>query len=239
TGNFKEAHTLYMRVIQKAPSESPHAIEATAAAKLVKERIDVERGNKDGLSKKWITAKQSADAGKEFEERKTEFWRRLSDFDVEKVKLDAQALLDRTREGTPERTAIEETLARMRYVESLLGIMQARAASISGEKSRWTRYDPMADREATIMGAGVEGIQLRDDDAGTTVVKKWAEVPATVRISFLEALRNPVSATETLWLGAYCVLVGEGPADRYFDYALDLDKTAAMRAQVSAARAGK
>lgn len=239
TGNFQEAHSLYMRILTKAPQDSPYYTEAKAAATLVKDRLQVEMGHKDGLERKWISAKQSGEAGKEFEERKPEFWRRLSDFDVEKVKADAQALLERTREGTPERTAIEETIARMRYVESLLGIMQARAASVSGEKSKWTRYDPMADRESTVMGAGLNGIELRDDETGTTAVKPWSDVPAAVRIAFLEALRSPVSATETLWLGAYCVLVAEGPSDRYFDYALDLDGSPQMRAQVSAARAGK
>jgi len=58
-------------------------------------------------------------------------------------------------------------------------------------------------------------------------------------VSFLEALRNPVSGTETLWLGAYCLLIGEGPADRYFDFALDLDPSPQMRAEVSALRGGK
>lgn len=238
TGNYQEALSLYQRVLVKAPADSPYAAQAKGAADLVRDRLQVEKGIKRP-ERKFITARQSEEAGKEFEERKAEFWRRLGDFDVEKVKADAQALLDRTREGAPERAAIEETLSKMRYVESLLGIVQARAASISGEKSKWTRYDPMADREFTVMSASAKGVDLRDDETGETRTKPWTEIPALVRVSFLEALRNPVSGTETLWLGAYCLLIGEGPADRYFDFALDLDPSPQMRAEVSALRGGK
>ena len=239
TGNFEEALSLYRRVIVKAPGDSPIAKQAQAAAEMVKDRLLVEKGQKRAPDKTFITARGSEAAGKEFEERKPEFWRRLADFDVEHVKEDAQALLDRTREGSPERTAIEGTIARMRYVESLLGIMQARAASVSGEKSKWSRYDPMTDRESTVMGAGADGIQLRDDEVGTTSVKPWSALPPSIRIEFLEALRNAGSATETLWLGAYCVLLGEDRAERYFDYALQLDSSPQMRVQVTAVRTGK
>jgi tRNA A-37 threonylcarbamoyl transferase component Bud32 len=237
TGNYQEALSLYQRVLVKAPPDSPYAAQAKGAADLVRDRLQVEKGHKPRPERKFITARGSEEAGKEFEARKEEFWRRLADFDVEKVKADAQALVDRTREGTPERAAIEETMAKMRYVESLLGIMQARAASISGEKSKWTRYDPLADREFTIMSASVNGIDLRDDDTGETKTKPWTEIPASVRASFLEALRNPISGTETLWLGAYCLLIGEARADTYFDRALDLDP--GLRPQVSALRGGK
>jgi hypothetical protein len=239
TGNYQEALDLYQQALVKAPADSPQFAEAKGAAELVMDRLLVEKGQKGRPEKKFITARESDAAGKEFEERKPEFWRRLADFDVETVKKDTQALLDRTREGSPERAAIEETIARMRYVESLLGILQARAASVSGEKSRWSRYDPMAEREYTVMGAGVDGIRLREDETGLMSTKPWAAVPATVRIAFLEGLRNPVSGTETLWLGAYCVLVGEGPADRYFEYAMALDPSAQMRAQISALRSAK
>jgi hypothetical protein len=131
-----------------------------------------------------------------------------------------------------------ETLARMRYVESLLGLVSARASGLSGEKALWTRYDMASEREYTIMGAGVAGIELREDDTGTTTTRAWADIPPAVRAQVLEACRNSGSATETLWLGAYCVLVGEtGRADLYFDIAVELDPN--LRPQVSAARAGK
>ncbi len=238
TGNFEAALDIYRTVIIKAPKGSPFATEAQGAAEIVIDRLKVEKGMKTA-DRKFISARASEEAGKEFEARKAEFWRRLSDFEVEAVKADAQALIERTRPGSPERTAIEETLSRMRYVESLFGIVQARAASMSGEKSKWTRYDPMAEREFTVMGAGAAGIELRDDETNTTTTRPWTAVPPGMRIEFLEALRNAGSATETLWLGAYCVLVGEDRADRYFDYALQLDSSPQMRQQVTALRAGK
>jgi len=237
TGNYVEALDLYQQALVKAPPDSPQFAEAKGAADLVRDRLQVEKGIKDRPERKFISAKNSEAAGKEFEERKDEFWRRLSDFDVERVKADAQTLIDRTREGSPERAEIQETLSRMRYVESMLGIMQARAASFTAEQAKWTRYDPMSETEFTILGASADGIELRDDDTGTVTTRAWADIPVIVRISFLEAIRNPVSATETLWLGAYCLLVGEGPSERYFEYALDMDPS--LRSEVSALKAGK
>jgi len=238
TGNFEAALDIYRTIIIKAPKGSSVAKEAQGAADVVIDRLKVEKGMKTA-DRKFITARASEEAGKEFEARKAEFWRRLSDFDVAQVKADAQALIERTRPGSPERGAIEETLSRMRYVESLLGIVQARAASVTGEESKWSRYDPMADREFTVMGAGVDGIQLRDDETNTTTTRPWTAIPPAMRVEFLEALRNAGSATETLWLGAYCILVGEDRAERYFDYALQLDSSPQMRQQVTALRAGK
>jgi len=237
TGNYQDALSLYQRVLVKAPQDSPYFAEAKGAADLVKDRLQVEMGHKRTSERKFISARESEAAGKEFEDRKAEFWRRLSDFDVENVKRDAQQLLDKTREGSPERAEIEATISRMKYVESLLGIVETRAASIADDKAKWSRYDPMADREFTIMGAGVDGVQLREDETGATSTRPWTDIPAGTRISFLEGLRNPVSATETLWLGAYCVLVGEGPADRYFEYAVEMDPS--LASQVTALKAGK
>ena len=64
----------------------------------------------------------------------------------------------------------------------------------------------------------------------------WREIAVPVRIAFLETLRNPKSATETLWLGAYCKLLGAGAAEQYFDYALMLDSSPDMKAQIKALR---
>jgi serine/threonine protein kinase len=237
TGNFQEAHSIYTQLLLKAPANSRYAVEAKAAAELVKDRLMAEKGRATS-GRKWISASASQRAGQEFEQRKDEFWRRLSDFEIEGVKNDVQALLDQTREGSAERLAIEETLSRMRYVESLLGILQARAAAVSGEKALWDQYDGSVEEELMIMGADARGVSLKDE-LGNTTVKPWTEIPSPVRIAFLEALRNPGSATETLWLGAYCLLVGEDVADRYFDYAIGLDGSPEMRAQVSALKAGK
>lgn len=237
TGNYQEALSLYQRIIVKAPADSPYAAQAKGAADIVRDRLKVEKGQKPA-DRKFISARGSEEAGREFDTRKEEFWRRLADFDVEGVKTDAQALLDRTREGTAERAAIEETLAKMRYVESLLGIVESRAASLPVDKAKWSRYDDSdPDREFTILGASGKGIELRDDATGEVRTKTWPEIPGPVRVSLMEEMRNPTSGTETLWLGAYCLLIGEDRADTYLDRAMDLDP--GVRSQVTALRAGK
>jgi hypothetical protein len=237
TGNYQEALSLYLRVIVKAPRESSYAAQAKGAADLIRDRLKVEKGQKTS-DRRFITARGSEEAGREFEARKEEFWRRLGDFDVEGVKTDAQALLDRTREGTAERAAIEETLAKMRYVESLLGIVQSRAAGLPADKARWSLYDDSdPDREFTILGASDKGVELREDATGEVRTKPGPEIPGAVRVSLMEEMRNPTSGTETMWLGAYCLLIGEDRADTYLDRAIDLDPS--VRSQVTALRAGK
>ncbi len=61
-----------------------------------------------------------------------------------------------------------------------------------------------------------------------------ASLARTTRIRLsLEALRNPRSSTETLRLGAYCMLLGEeDSAERYFDFALMLDDSLEIRKQI-------
>lgn len=134
---------------------------------------------------------------------------------------------------------MQEALDGMRYVESLLGTIDGRAASISGDKASWSNYDVMEESDLTVMGADAEGVRLRDEETGTVSTRPWRNIPPPIRIAFLEGLRNSGSAQEALWFGAYCRLLGEGPADRYFDFALELDPSPEMRAQVSAARAAK
>jgi len=238
TGNFQEALLLYQRVVVKSPEGSRFREEAKAAAELVRDRLKREKGEETS-GRKWISARESERAGQEFEERHDEFWRRLADFDVPGVKADIQELIDRTREGTPERKMMEETVASMRYVESLLGIMQARAASLSRDDADWSRYDMDNDKPLLVIGADAQGIHLRDEDLGTVTVKPWSTIDGKIRIQFLEALRNPSSASETLWLGAYCLLLGDDAADQYFNYAMVLDGSPEMRSEVAALREGK
>jgi len=237
TGNLTEALLLYQRVLVKAPPNSRYAVEAKAAAELVKGRLEAERGEKEGIQRKYISISASEKAGQEFVEKQPEFWRRLTDFEVSSVKQEAEALRDRTREGSAERAAIELALDRMRYVESLLGIIGSRAAALSEEKASWSQYDMDEERDFLITGAGEKGINLRDEETGANEVKPWSAVSARQRILFLDALRNPSSATETLWLAAYCKLLGQdGAMERYCDYALMLDQSPEFRAQVTALR---
>jgi serine/threonine protein kinase len=235
-GNLTEALYLYQRVLVKAPSDSRHAVEANAAARGIRTRLDAAAQGIKRPKKTWITAKESEQAGQEFAERQEEFWKMLARFDVSAVKHAAQQLLERTREGSAERAAIELALAKMRYVESLHSIMTARASGLPLVQARWNNYDYDADEELIVLNADERGVELKDEGYGTTKVLEWARIPADIRVAFLEALRNPRNATETLWLGAYCKLVGSGTAEQYFSYALMLDSSPEMKEQVAALR---
>lgn len=235
TGNLTEALLLYQRVLVKAPADSKQGIEAKAAAELVKNRLVAEKKGKQGLRKGYISVQASEKAGKEFAEREGEFWKKLTDFEVTIVKRDAEALLQRTREGSSERGAIELVLARMKYIESLLSIINARAGSLNGEKAEWSTYDPEEEDDLMIVGADESGISLKEEEFDTVKVKPWREIAAPIRVQFMDAVRNPRNGTETLWVGAYCKLLGlDDKAEQYCDFALMLDASPEMRARVKA-----
>jgi hypothetical protein len=233
TGNLQEAHYLYTRVLVKAPPETRYAVEARAAAVAVEERLTAEVGIKRA-PRKWISVRDSEKAGQDFAAREEEFWTRLGNFEIQTVKEETEKLLRKTRAGSAERAAIGLAVDKMRYIESLLSILQTRADSLSGADARWNNFDYEASEELMVLGADENGVTLKDQDMGTERKVPWREIPAQVRIAFLETLRNPKSATETLWLGAYCKLVGDGAADQYFDYALMLDSGPEMKAQIKA-----
>jgi hypothetical protein len=48
-------------------------------------------------------------------------------------------------------------------------------------------------------------------------------------VSFLDRLRNPESAVESLWMGYFCQLIGDGRAEQYYEFALQLDSGKEMR----------
>ncbi|MHC4134930.1 MAG: serine/threonine protein kinase [Planctomycetota bacterium] len=233
TGNLQEAHYLYTRVLVKAPPDSRYAAEAKAAAVVVEERLAAEVGIKRA-PRKWITVRDSEQAGQEFAAKEQDFWTKLGNFEVQTVKDETEKLLKKTRAGSAERAAIELAMAKMRYIESLLSILQTRADSLAGADARWNNFDYEASEELLVMGADENGVTLKDYDMGTDRKLPWREIPAQVRIAFLETLRNPKSATETLWLGAYCKLLGDGAAEQYFNYALMLDSGPEMKAQIKA-----
>ncbi|MHC4819587.1 MAG: serine/threonine protein kinase [Planctomycetota bacterium] len=233
TGNLQEAHYLYTRVLVKAPPETRYAVEARAAAVAVEERLTAEVGIKRA-PRKWISVRDSEKAGQDFAAREEEFWTRLGNFEIQTVKEETEKLLRKTRAGSAERAAIGLAVDKMRYIESLLSILQTRADSLSGADARWNNFDYEASEELLVMGANETGVTLKDQTMGTDRMLAWRDIPVQVRIAFLETLRNPKSATETLWLGAYCKLVGDGAADQYFDYALMLDSGPEMKAQIKA-----
>ncbi len=233
TGNLQEAHSLYTRVLVKAPAGSRYAEEAKKAAVAVEERLSKEVGIQRA-PRKWISVRDSEQAGQDFAKREEEFWTRLGNFEVKTVKEETEKLLRKTRAGSPERAAIQLAVAKMRYIESLLAVVQTRADSLAGADARWKNFDYEASEELVVLGANEDGVTLKDMNMGTDRKLPWREIPAQVRIAFLEALRNPKSATETLWLGAYCKLLGDGAADQYFDYALMLDSSPDMKTQIKA-----
>jgi len=233
TGNLQEAHNLFSRVIARAPPGTRYAVEAKAAAAIVEERLTAEVGIK-GAPRKWIKVRDSEKAGQDFAEREEEFWTRLGNFDVRTVKEETEKLLKQTRAGSAERAAIGLAVAKMRYIESLLAVLQTRADSLAGADARWRNFDYEASEQLLVLGADEKGVVLKDLDMGIERKLAWREIPAQVRIAFLETLRNPKSATETLWLGAYCKLLGDGAAEQYFDYALMLDSSPEMKAQIKA-----
>jgi len=233
TGNLEEAHNLFSRVIARAPPGTRYAVEAKAAAVIVEERLSAEVGIKRA-PRKWIKVRDSEKAGQDFAEREKEFWTRLGNFDVRTVKEETEKLLNKTRAGSAERVAIGLAVAKMRYIESLLSILQTRADSLAGADARWRNFDYEASEQLLVLGADENGVVLKDLDMGNERKLAWREIPAQVRIAFLETLRNPKSATETLWLGAYCKLLGDGAAEQYFDYALMLDSGPEMKAQIRA-----
>jgi len=169
-------------------------------------------------------------------ERQEKFWEMLSNFDVTTVKAEVQKLIDRTREGSAERAAIQLALDKMRYVESLLRIMESRAASLPASQADWHLFDMSVEEGFLVVAANERGVQLNDPEYGNEKELRWAAISSGARVAFLEALRNPKSATETLWLGAYCKLLGEGAAEQYFSYALMLDSSPEMKAQIKALR---
>jgi hypothetical protein len=233
TGNLQEAYNLFSRVIARAPAGTRYAVEARKAAVIVEERLSAELGIKRA-PRKWIKVRDSEKAGQDFAEREEEFWKRLGNFDVRTVKEETEKLLKQTRAGSAERAAIGLAAAKMRYIESLLAIVQTRADSLAGADARWRNFDYEASEQLLVLGADENGVVLKDLDMGNERKLTWREIPAQVRIAFLETLRNPKSATETLWLGAYCKLLGDGAAEQYFDYALMLDSSPEMKAQIKA-----
>jgi serine/threonine-protein kinase len=234
TGNFEQAHYLYSQVLLKAPAGSQYATEAEAAARTVKELVNAERGKTRIDRKSIITVSQSQAAGKEYEAKTAEFLERLKRFEGTAVREELTALRDRTREGTPERVAIEKGLVRAGYVEGLVGLLD-RASTLAGGSREWTRYD-LTGEPLEIVEAGPEALVLKDIDTGEPRRVQWAALRPQVVVNLFDALRNAKSAAETLWVAYLCQLLGDNRAGQYFEYALLLDSGESMRTQVQALR---
>jgi len=234
TKNLREALVLYQRVMQKAPVDSRQYAEAKAAAGALRIVINAERAGKSPRRRGYISPRQSEAAGRDFIEKEQEFQGRILAFEVAGVRTDMEALLKRTREGSPERLVIETALRRVGYVERTLQMAEARAETLTGSKAQWSSYDLMASGDLLVMGANAQGIEIKDEASGDTRTMTWPSVDSAVLISFLDAVRNERSAEESLWLGYLCTLVADDRGERYYEFAMVLDASAEMRNEIAA-----
>ncbi len=235
TGNYVEAHSIYTSVKLKCKPDHPLYKQADAAANLLKERINAEK--KQGRERKpFLTVAESERAGVEYGEREEEFKALLRSFQVSAVRAELDKLLARTREATPERLTIEEGLRRLSHLESLMGILRGRAATLSGGAENWSKYDSNASPEQIVEDADEKGIRVRDTAINREDVLAWSALPSKVVVRFLDAMRTARSGSECLWVAYYCQILGDPLADLYFDQALLLDPSPEMAAEVRALR---
>jgi len=235
THNDREALLLYQRVVAKAPPESRYFKEARAAATVLRDRLEVERGRKKPpAGKTYITVEQSEQASKEFAERRASILKRMQTFRLESARKDLAGLKDRMRLGSAERADVEALLGRLDYLKNLIGVVSSRAAALSGERADWFSYDMHADPTLRITGASTKGLALHDEETGMDRTLAWAAIDPDLRVSLFEACRSAKSADEAVWMAYYCKLVGDDRAERYADFARMLDDTPARRAELKA-----
>ncbi|NJN14413.1 MAG: protein kinase, partial [Planctomycetes bacterium] len=152
TGNYMEAYGIYNQVKLKAKTDHPLYQQADAAAKMLMERINAEKGNREGRERKvFITASESERAGAEYDERREEFATLQRSFQVSVVRAEMDKLLARTREATPERARIEAGMGRLAYLESLMGMVEGRGGTLTGGREYWSKYFPDAGMDDVIL----------------------------------------------------------------------------------------
>lgn len=233
TGNFQQARELWRRVLQKSPPESRYYKEALAAKKAVEAKLKEERGI-DRPHRKYITVEQSKAAGKEFADKEEEFRRRVTEFQIKGVRAELEALKERTREDSPEQAAIELAIERLEPIQNLFAIVEARAPSLDGRNREWLTYDSGAEPDELVVKATAEGVVLQPEGSAVTRTVPWSAIAPGVRIAFIEAMRNPKSARETMWLGYYCQLLGDPRAEQYYAYAVMNDDSPTTRKAIAA-----
>jgi hypothetical protein len=244
TGNNIEALRLYHRVMMRAPADSRFYTEAKSAyenlVRVTKKEIGVEEetpGESEPLPT-IVSVEESEAAGKEFAEREEEFRRRLRAFDVAQVQAEMETFVPRTRVGSAERVAVERALTRVGYIVELLNMAEARASSLADSKAQWSSYDLMASGDLIVMGADARGVTIKDEGSGIDKIRAWSSFPPAILISFLDGMRNPKSASETLWLGYLCQMLGDPRASQYYDFARALDESPEMRSKIEELKSG-
>ena len=224
------AQGIYTQVLTQAPAGSKASKAATAALKRIKETIEKEAGGTQSeRRKKVIRRRESADAGKEFLERRPEIFALLKTFQISKALEEFDGFRQRTREDSDERKTIEEWARKLGYIRSLISIMEARGGALQDERAEWFTYDPETEEDLRILSISEKGVELRDEAQNATRVRPWIDISVDVRIALLEACRNPRNATETLWVAYWCRLAGSDKAERYFDLANRIDKSQPIR----------
>lgn len=234
--NWSEAHRIYLQIMRKAPPESPWHTRAKAAAATVAEVID--NAGRARPERAYVTPAQSQQALAEFEKRLEEWRAMLKAFRAVEVRQAMEAFVPRTRPESPERERIEAEIRRAGYVEALLEMAAARAHTLSAGKERWARYESGASEDLVVTGADAQGVSLVDAsvEGAEPTLRPWANLPTRTIIRLLDAIRNEQSPRENLCLGYYCLLVGHDLAETYLENALQLDRSASMRAEVEALR---
>ncbi|MHC4955362.1 MAG: serine/threonine protein kinase [Planctomycetota bacterium] len=223
TGNLREALDLYKRIVDKTKADPENAYhkEALAAVREVRKAIRAE--NKAAGVGKRITLRGTEKAAREFDEQLPEFRKLLGGFQVKTVIDRLEKLRDRMRKDSPERERVESMLEDVSVLNDLIGLVEGRAASLSGPKSKWMSYAPNADPGLIVLGADVRGVEMKDDATGTEKIVPWSQVPPDAAIAFLDGLRNTSSGTDAFRLGYYCHVIGDERSELYFDMAMQAD----------------
>ena len=234
--NLQEAKFLYDRVMKlnEKDKENAYYKEAEVALKHVKKEI---RARRSGNRKKRVTLKMTEVAAGEFAERQAEFSESLKRFQVAIVIKEIEALLKRMRKDAPEREPLEAMLEDISWLNDLIGLVEGRAASLSGGSERWNTYDLNAEEEMIVLGADMRGVEIKNDVTGTTKIVSWARLSNDTAIAFLDALRSPTSGMDAFRLGYYCHVLGDDRADTYFKMAVRADSS--LRADVNRAKSRK
>ena len=197
----------YQQIVQLADSGSPDYKTAKDKAKAVRDKIDA-RGDTQSSRRRYITRKMSEAMGAEFDKARDDLRKRALEFDLKAVRAEIERMHKGTRDKTPERERIDAELVRLGRIEKVFGTVPSRAGGLPENKIVWNRYDRVANPDLIVQGADQKGVQLYDEVAEQKKTIPWREIAPTIRLSFLEALRNGNSAEETALLGYYARLLG-------------------------------
>ena len=146
-----------------------------------------------------------------------------------------KTFVPRTREKSAERGVMDIALKRAGYIEALVNMCEARAHALTGGKEFWSVYDYSASGDLYVAGANAEGVLVKSEETKAKL-RSWNTIDFAVLVGFLDAMRSGKSAEETLWLGYFCLLVGDDRAEQYFEFALLGDDSRAMKDEVKALR---